>query len=153
MISNFLITDIQFSLIFVSMSIISWFLNRLYLSNIARHSEWYLFNSWSEWELYEVPLVPELWKISGYRMSCIILLEPQWYVSDIIIQIDILVVSCFRVSDISVISDENTLMRINNHGTVSWSPGGIYKTSCEADVTYYPLDTQTCRLILFRVNE
>lgn len=52
------------------------------------------------------------------------------------------------VSDISVFSDENTLMRINSYGTIQWSPGGIYKTNCEADVTYYPLDTQSCSIIL-----
>ena len=54
--------------------------------------------------------------------------------------------SChFSVNDIAVISDEDTLMRIKTDGKVSWSPGGVFITNCEADVTYYPLDTQECR--------
>ncbi|KAL3855538.1 hypothetical protein ACJMK2_014745 [Sinanodonta woodiana] len=48
----------------------------------------------------------------------------------------------------SVISDENTLMRINNDGSAEWTPGGIYETHCDCDVTYYPLDTQTCSVVL-----
>ncbi|KAK3582647.1 hypothetical protein CHS0354_001694 [Potamilus streckersoni] len=52
------------------------------------------------------------------------------------------------VSDMSVISDENTLMRINGSGFVVWTPGGIYETNCACDVTYYPLDTQICSIVL-----
>ncbi|KAK3582646.1 hypothetical protein CHS0354_001692 [Potamilus streckersoni] len=52
------------------------------------------------------------------------------------------------VSDMSVISDENTLMRINSDGSAVWTPGGIYETHCDCDVTYYPLDTQTCSVVL-----
>lgn len=33
-------------------------------------------------------------------------------------------------------------------GTLTWTPGGIYETSCTTDVTYYPFDTQTCSLTL-----
>ena len=44
-----------------------------------------------------------------------------------------------------MISDVKTLMRISSDGIINWTPGGIYETSCAADVTYYPLDTQTCR--------
>ena len=49
------------------------------------------------------------------------------------------------VKEISVISDVKTLMRISSDGIINWTPGGIYETSCAVDVTYYPLDTQTCR--------
>lgn len=52
------------------------------------------------------------------------------------------------VKEISVISDVKTLMRISSDGIINWTPGGIYETSCAADVTYYPLDTQTCSIIL-----
>lgn len=50
----------------------------------------------------------------------------------------------FRVDDLSVISDPNTPMRLNILGFVKWSPAGIYKVNCESDITYYPLDYQTC---------
>jgi hypothetical protein len=49
---------------------------------------------------------------------------------------------------VSVISDHNSLMRIDQLGLVTWTPAGIYETSCEADITYYPMDTQTCSVIL-----
>ena len=28
-----------------------------------------------------------------------------------------------------------------------WEPGGIFKTVCQIDITYYPFDEQTCRLM------
>jgi len=35
---------------------------------------------------------------------------------------------------------------INNDGTVQWSPGGRYVTSCQLDITFYPFDQQHCEL-------
>ncbi|CAG2203190.1 unnamed protein product [Mytilus edulis] len=48
------------------------------------------------------------------------------------------------VKDISVISDENVLMRLESTGNITWTPSGIYVTHCETDVTFYPFDTQEC---------
>ncbi|XP_052812727.1 acetylcholine receptor subunit beta-like isoform X2 [Mya arenaria] len=52
------------------------------------------------------------------------------------------------VNDLEVFSDVNTLIRLNSVGAGIWTPGGVFETSCEADITYYPLDTQTCSIIL-----
>ncbi|XP_061187048.1 uncharacterized protein LOC133195207 [Saccostrea echinata] len=52
------------------------------------------------------------------------------------------------IDDLSVISDHNTPMRLNIIGFVRWSPSGIYKVNCESDITYYPLDYQTCDIKL-----
>ncbi|KAJ8308725.1 hypothetical protein KUTeg_013599, partial [Tegillarca granosa] len=52
------------------------------------------------------------------------------------------------VKDISVISDKNIPMRIDSSGHVMWNPSGIYLISCESDITYYPMDTQICTLIV-----
>ncbi|XP_052812696.1 acetylcholine receptor subunit beta-like isoform X1 [Mya arenaria] len=52
------------------------------------------------------------------------------------------------VNDLEVFSDVNTLIRLNALGTARWTPGGVFETSCEADITYYPLDTQTCSIVL-----
>ena len=35
---------------------------------------------------------------------------------------------------------------IDSSGTVHWEPGGVFKTMCVIDITYYPFDDQTCRL-------
>ena len=40
------------------------------------------------------------------------------------------------------------MTKINPLGSVLWIPGGNYEASCEAEVTYYPLDTQACTLTL-----
>ncbi|KAJ8308081.1 hypothetical protein KUTeg_012955 [Tegillarca granosa] len=50
------------------------------------------------------------------------------------------------VEDISVISDENIPMRMQSSGVITWNPSGIYKVSCEPDITYYPMDSQTCTI-------
>lgn len=52
------------------------------------------------------------------------------------------------VSSLEVFSDENTLIRITSSGVAFWTPGGIFQTNCDADITYYPLDTQECSISL-----
>ncbi|XP_048768180.2 neuronal acetylcholine receptor subunit alpha-3-like isoform X2 [Ostrea edulis] len=48
------------------------------------------------------------------------------------------------ISDVKIISDTNTPMRILSTGNIEWSPMGLYVVSCESDITYYPVDSQTC---------
>ncbi|XP_053385792.1 neuronal acetylcholine receptor subunit alpha-3-like [Mercenaria mercenaria] len=61
------------------------------------------------------------------------------------------------VDDIDVISRPNVPMRISANGKILWVPAGIFTTHCESHVTYWPLDTQTCDVILsswsYTVNE
>ncbi|XP_053385420.1 neuronal acetylcholine receptor subunit alpha-3-like isoform X1 [Mercenaria mercenaria] len=52
------------------------------------------------------------------------------------------------VDDIDVLSKPNIPMRIISNGFVAWMPAGIFTTYCESDVTYWPLDTQKCDIIL-----
>ncbi|ELU15277.1 hypothetical protein CAPTEDRAFT_152663 [Capitella teleta] len=35
---------------------------------------------------------------------------------------------------------------INYNGTVHWEPGGVFKTMCAIDITFYPFDEQMCKL-------
>ncbi|XP_062605258.1 neuronal acetylcholine receptor subunit alpha-4-like [Saccostrea cucullata] len=50
------------------------------------------------------------------------------------------------IDDISIISDTKIPMRIRSDGRIAWNPAGIYKVACESDITYYPLDSQTCTI-------
>ena len=34
---------------------------------------------------------------------------------------------------------------IESNGKIHWEPGGIFKTVCEIDITYYPFDEQSCK--------
>lgn len=52
------------------------------------------------------------------------------------------------VEDLSVITDLNTPMRMNQKGLIEWSTSAIYMVSCEAVITYYPLDQQICDIKL-----
>ena len=52
------------------------------------------------------------------------------------------------IGDIVPLGSEKIFTKINPGGAVSWLPGGNYEANCEAEVTYYPLDTQTCTLTL-----
>ncbi len=36
---------------------------------------------------------------------------------------------------------------ITSNGIVRWEPGGVFKTMCQIDITYYPFDEQHCDLI------
>ncbi|KAJ8300474.1 hypothetical protein KUTeg_021993 [Tegillarca granosa] len=52
------------------------------------------------------------------------------------------------ISDLAVIDDKNTFLKIFISGYVLWTVGKIHETHCDCDVTYYPFDTQTCELAL-----
>ena len=52
------------------------------------------------------------------------------------------------IDDIEPFGSEKVLAKINPMGSVLWLPGGNYEANCEAEVTFYPLDTQTCTLTL-----
>lgn len=36
---------------------------------------------------------------------------------------------------------------LRSDGTLRWEPGGIFKTMCNIDITYYPFDEQRCELV------
>ncbi|XP_060071411.1 neuronal acetylcholine receptor subunit beta-3-like [Ylistrum balloti] len=52
------------------------------------------------------------------------------------------------IDDFSIINDKHNPMRIISAGYVSWNPAGIYTIACSSDITYYPLDIQSCTLSL-----
>jgi hypothetical protein len=46
--------------------------------------------------------------------------------------------------DFSVIYSDETLIRLQYNGSVTWKPADTFGISCEADVNKYPFDEQTC---------
>ena len=52
------------------------------------------------------------------------------------------------INDILPLGSEKVFTKISLFGSVSWLPGGNYETNCESQVTFYPLDTQTCTITL-----
>lgn len=46
--------------------------------------------------------------------------------------------------DLSVIYSDETLIRLQYNGSVTWKPSDTFGISCEADVSKYPFDEQTC---------
>ncbi|KAJ8319470.1 hypothetical protein KUTeg_004561 [Tegillarca granosa] len=47
------------------------------------------------------------------------------------------------------IGDDEYVLRILFNGYVYWSTGGIIKSTCSPDTTYFPFDTQNCTLNIF----
>ncbi|XP_046556909.1 LOW QUALITY PROTEIN: neuronal acetylcholine receptor subunit alpha-3-like [Haliotis rubra] len=52
------------------------------------------------------------------------------------------------VNAIGVIEDDDLLIRVKHTGEVTWEPPGLFSTSCDIDVTYYPFDRQACTIEL-----
>ncbi|XP_033733503.1 acetylcholine receptor subunit beta-like [Pecten maximus] len=50
------------------------------------------------------------------------------------------------VDELTVMSDKNIPIRIASSGTLHWNPAGVYTVACDSDITFYPLDIQTCTL-------
>ncbi|XP_069119215.1 neuronal acetylcholine receptor subunit alpha-6-like [Argopecten irradians] len=48
------------------------------------------------------------------------------------------------ITDLSVISNNDIPMRILKSGLIYWRPADIYVVACESDITYYPMDKQSC---------
>ncbi|XP_025112892.1 neuronal acetylcholine receptor subunit beta-3-like [Pomacea canaliculata] len=38
-------------------------------------------------------------------------------------------------------------VHIDSYGWIVWQPTGVFLTSCDIDVTYYPFDTQVCSIV------
>ena len=36
---------------------------------------------------------------------------------------------------------------LTSGGTLRWEPGGVFRTMCEIDITYFPFDEQSCALV------
>ncbi|XP_076467614.1 uncharacterized protein LOC143298618 [Babylonia areolata] len=51
------------------------------------------------------------------------------------------------VENLNELGFDRQYLYVINSGTVRWLPGGVYHTSCDIDVTYYPFDTQVCTII------
>ncbi|KAL4217016.1 hypothetical protein ACF0H5_023472 [Mactra antiquata] len=52
------------------------------------------------------------------------------------------------VDNIDVISKPSIPFRIRSNGRIDWLPADIFTTHCESYITYWPLDTQTCDIII-----
>ena len=51
-----------------------------------------------------------------------------------------------RVNNLGILEDEKLLIRATDTGIMTWEPPGIFETYCDVDVTYYPFDTQLCKV-------
>ena len=36
---------------------------------------------------------------------------------------------------------------VTREGGIRWEPGGVFKTMCQIDITYFPFDEQACALV------
>ena len=53
---------------------------------------------------------------------------------------------CFRAEKIYE-NYSNFRAIISHKGFIHWEPGGVFKTMCPIDITYYPFDKQECKLM------
>jgi hypothetical protein len=61
-------------------------------------------------------------------------------------------VSGYPYDDFSVIYSDETLIRLQYNGSVTWKPADTFGISCEADVSKYPFDEQTCNFPIVPCN-
>ncbi|XP_063431277.1 neuronal acetylcholine receptor subunit beta-3-like [Mytilus trossulus] len=45
-------------------------------------------------------------------------------------------------------NQDHSVMRVQSNGVVTWTPGDNYNIVCNADVSRYPFDTQSCSLLI-----
>ncbi|XP_067671731.1 neuronal acetylcholine receptor subunit beta-3-like [Haliotis asinina] len=44
--------------------------------------------------------------------------------------------------------EQSGLVFVRNSGLVNWTPGDLFSTTCDFDVSYFPFDTQVCNISL-----
>jgi len=43
---------------------------------------------------------------------------------------------------------ERIRVMLRHDGRLHWEPGGIFKTTCDIDIAYFPFDTQHCPIVI-----
>ncbi len=43
---------------------------------------------------------------------------------------------------------ERIRVLLAHDGWMHWEPGGIFRTTCDIDITYFPFDVQRCPLLI-----
>ena len=43
---------------------------------------------------------------------------------------------------------ERIQVLLHSDGRLHWEPGGIFKTTCDIDIAFFPFDTQHCPLLI-----
>ena len=43
---------------------------------------------------------------------------------------------------------ERIRVLLSHDGMMHWEPGGIFRTTCDIDITYFPFDQQYCPLLI-----
>ena len=50
---------------------------------------------------------------------------------------------CFRADELAP-DFKKIRVLLNHDGKVHWEPGGIFETTCDIDIRYFPFDEQSC---------
>jgi len=55
---------------------------------------------------------------------------------------------CGKSAEELVPDFERIRVMLRYDGELHWEPGGIFKTTCDIDIAYFPFDTQHCPVIV-----
>ncbi|XP_033733595.1 acetylcholine receptor subunit beta-type acr-3-like [Pecten maximus] len=55
-------------------------------------------------------------------------------------------------NNVDLLGDPLSILSFTNGGEANWEPSNIFDTVCNADISYYPFDNQTCELSVFVVG-
>ncbi|XP_060077117.1 acetylcholine receptor subunit alpha-like [Ylistrum balloti] len=51
--------------------------------------------------------------------------------------------------NVDLLGNPNGILSFTNEGISNWEPANIFDTICNADISYYPFDDQTCEIAVF----
>ncbi|XP_046347086.2 neuronal acetylcholine receptor subunit alpha-2-like [Haliotis rufescens] len=80
------------------------------------------------------------WSQTDYNVSDVSYKQKDIWVPDLVISNSLKPHKAMGYDDLIVFMFSN--------GTMMWSPGDLYKTECALDTTYFPFDTQTCKIVI-----
>jgi hypothetical protein len=66
----------------------------------------------------------------------------------LVITITLLSIFHFSADEQALEAFERMRVQVHHNGSVHWEPGGVFETTCDMNIAYFPFDRQSCSITI-----